>query len=143
MRGARRGQDGVLPLQDVVTLIRDVPARDGITEVERKGFLRLPDGEIHSLIAGKTLKSVRSFSYYGPGNEIKLMDMIAGKVLRSTGTWSVRDSRLCHSVHKKHEFCVGLFFRGYESLCWPGMGGPLDATGYLRPCAIVAGDLTK
>ena len=130
-------------LDAIIAAMRRVPARDGIREMAGHGFIRLKDGELGRLIAGNTLKLLNSYSYFAKDKNIRLKETSLGGGLESTGTWSVKDSNLCHSVREGHEFCSGLFFRDAELLCWPGIGWSPDDTEYLRHCSILAGNQTR
>ena len=56
--------------------------------------------------------------------------MSLGGGLESAGACYVKGSNLCHSVREGHEFCSGLFFRGAELLCWPGIDWSPDDLDY-------------
>ena len=129
------------PLIDrVLAALRGVPARDGIGELEKQGFTRPSERDLVKKITGNTLKVVNSFSFYGDDDKIKLKEIALGGGLESRGTWTIKERNLCHSVREGHEFCSGIFFRGGEILCWPGIGWAPDDTDYLRHCSILSGD---
>ena len=127
----------------VLAAMRSVSARDGIGEMAERGFAKLDDGELRRLISGNTLKLLNTYSHFAKDKKIRLKETSPGGGMESTGTWSIKDSNLCHSVREGHEFCSGLFFREAELLCWPGIGWSPDDIDYLRRCAILAGDQTQ
>ena len=130
------------PIDQVLAALRGVPARDGISELEKRGFLQPTSNGLGQVISGNTLKINYSFSYYGQDKKIKLKENALGGGLESRGTWTVKEKALCHSVRGGHEFCSGVFFRGGEILCWPGIGWSPDDIDYLRYCSVLAGDRT-
>lgn len=130
-------------VDQVIAALGDVPARDGIGEMEKRGFVRLKEPELRRLISGNTLKFMNSYSYYAKDSKVRLKEMLLGGGLESAGTWSITESNLCHSVREGHEFCSGIFFRDDQVLCWPGIGWSPDDTDYLRHCSILAGNQTR
>ena len=130
------------PIDQVLAALRGVPARDGIGELEKQGFTRPSERDLVKKIRGNTLKVVNSFSFYGDDDNIKLKEIALGGGLESQGTWTIKKRNLCHSVREDHEFCSGIFFRGKDILCWPGIGWAPDDTDYLRHCSILSGDTT-
>ena len=122
-------------VDQVIAALGDVPARDGIGEMEKRGFVRLKEPELRRLISGNTLKFMNSYSYYAKDSKVRLKEMLLGGGLESAGTWSITESNLCHSVREGHEFCSGIFFRDDQVLCWPGIGWSPDDTDYLRHCS--------
>ena len=130
-------------VDQVLSALRNVPARDGIGEMNKRGFVRLKETELRRLISGNTLKFMNAYSYYAKDSKVRLKEMLLGGGLESAGTWSITNSNLCHSVREGHEFCSGLFFRDDQILCWPGIGWSSDDTDYLRRCSILAGNQTR
>ena len=127
-------------IDQILAALRGMPARDGIGELEKRGFTRPSARDLVKIIHGNTLKVVNSYSYYGDDYKIKLKEIALGGGLESRGTWTIKNSNLCHSVREGHEFCSGLFVRGRETLCWPGIGWSPDDTDYLRHCSVLSGD---
>ena len=127
----------------ILAAMRNVPGSDGIREMARRGFLRPSGEELRKMVTGNTLKLVNSYSYYGKDHRIRIKETSLSGGLESAGTWTIEGSNLCHSVREGHAFCSGLFVRGADVLCWPGIGWSEDDTDYLRHCAMLAGDQTR
>ena len=131
---------------EVIAGMRDVLAKEGIEALGSRGFVRPTADELARLISGNTLRVAKSYSFYASDNKIAIKDASLGQELKSSGTWQIRESNLCHSVQEGHEFCTGTFFHEKEILCWPGihrLGDQPDETDYLRECAILAGNKVK
>ena len=129
-----------LPVEGVVALMAGVPAANGIGAMGRQGFVPLSDKDVWRRIAGKTIEIAGSLGYYAPDRRVEIVNASLGGKLTSKGIWRIRSGRLCHSARRGHEFCTGLYFRGDEVLCWPGIGRYSRDTGYLRACGILHGN---
>ena len=128
-----------VPQPDVLAAFQGMPARQGIAALTQLGFARLSPEALRQAVLGNTLRMVNTLSHYRTDNRVRLRDTKLGGGLDSLGSWAVKGGNLCHSVSDWHEFCVAVFVRGEETLCWPAIGGDPEDTDYLRPCAILSG----
>lgn len=130
-------------VEEVMENLRSVPARYGEKALDQEGFVRPAESDLRAKIAGNTLKSEDSYSYYGDDATIAIRELSLGGGLESTGTWTVEQGNLCHSVRAGHSFCIGVFFRDDEMLCWPAMGWAPDEVDFVRRCSLLAGNRTQ
>ncbi len=128
------------PPDDQFQRFQTIPAQDGDSTLTSSGFQRLSEADIKARVAGNTLRTGSTLNFYGSDGKVVLKAAALGGKLRSLGTWAVRNTNLCHSVSQGHEFCIALYFRGDELICWPGTDDPPTETGYLLPCEIIEGN---
>ena len=130
---------GRLPIEGVVSLLVNVSAANGVAAITEQGFAALTDQELWRRVAGNTLRLAGSLGYFSDDRSVELASTALGSGLTSSGTWKIKKMNVCHSIRDGHEFCTGLYFRGEEVLCWPGIGRYAPDTGYLRECRVLPG----
>jgi hypothetical protein len=127
------------PIGTVLAAMETVPAKDAPRAMEKHGFVQLSGNEIWRRIVGKTLRMPGSYGRFAKDKTVTIESTSLGSGLTSSGTWKIKKRNVCHSIREGHEFCTGLYFRGEEVLCWPGIGRYAPDTGYLRECRVLPG----
>lgn len=112
-------------------------------EMQRQGFSWYSDDVLLRRVAGGTLELAGTQAHYGKGNQVNVTTASLGGGMESRGTWRVAGPAICHSVHEGREFCTGLFFRGAEVWCWPGLGQLKGDLNRLTECRILPGTTTN
>lgn len=128
------------PSDEQLQQLEAIPATLADRTLASLGFQRLSEADLTARMADNTLRTASAAGYYGSDGKILLKVAALGGRLRSSGTWTIENANLCHSVSDGHQFCTALFFRGDELICWPGADDPSTETGYLRPCEIIEGN---
>lgn len=139
---AAENKDGGARVAGTLAALRNVPAADGIGALRSRGFKSLAENELVRRIAGNTLIVMGLQNYFGDDNQVKIVSSALGRRLVGGGTWRIAGGRICHSARPGHEFCTGIFFRGDDVLCWPGIGRYSGDKAYLRDCTILRGNRT-
>lgn len=130
----------VTPIDDVVARLAAVSPDEARRQLTGFGFRPAAEASLSRSLTGNTLAESRSVTFFARSGDATIRDDFLGRVLRSQGRWSVRQGAVCHSVREGHEFCTGVFVRGSETLCWPGLD-EVD-TASVRRCTIQRGDQT-
>lgn len=130
-------------VRSLLAASRDLNSGPGMKLLLSKGFQNPMDEGLRKKISSRTI-FIGDAAIYFTSRGVAIIDDRSGpKALKSKGKWNIRGGRVCYSVRAGHEFCVGVFVRKDETLCWPGMGTWDDDTGFLSRCAIFKGNGTK